>query len=465
VLAAAPTLSGDAAVTPTPNRTSAKARLVALSPGLLGVSTGLREPPPVAKSSPDGDSSPSATGPLSIPDAELFEVDSKPPDSAVPIDSVDYVESLPPPVAPVDEPTRRYVAPRALASQAKRAPQAPPHPPQPPAAPVPENAEARRRRQPSGDLSDDFLSADLGFDPAPAIAPPDAAALMRKPLSSRPAPATGGAAVRPSAQSSTRAPVSKPNGASESKSGGRGLLFFLVAAAFGSAGYFWAHRLQPPAEPAAEANVPASPSPAPEPPARQAEATQAAPAETAPAATASAVAPAPEAQPPTSPVETAAAVAPAGVSVEKTAARTRAEKPVHESSASSPSPERESSAAPEAKPETTTAAATAPAATSTAVVEPRGPVGTEPFDVAAARSALEMSAEVASSCRKDGDPSGVAVVTITFSQTGRVTTATISGPPFQATPTGGCIASTLRKTRVPPFAGDMVTVRKTVTIQ
>jgi hypothetical protein len=45
-----------------------------------------------------------------------------------------------------------------------------------------------------------------------------------------------------------------------------------------------------------------------------------------------------------------------------------------------------------------------------------------------------------------------------------VTTANISGPPFAATPTGGCIASTLRKTRVPAFAGDMVTVRKTVTI-
>jgi hypothetical protein len=92
-------------------------------------------------------------------------------------------------------------------------------------------------------------------------------------------------------------------------------------------------------------------------------------------------------------------------------------------------------------------------------------VGTEPFDVAAARSALEMSADQASSCRKDGDPSGLAVVTITFSPTGRVTTATISGPPFQATSTGGCIASTMRRTRVPPFAGDMVTVRKTVTIR
>ena len=56
-------------------------------------------------------------------------------------------------------------------------------------------------------------------------------------------------------------------------------------------------------------------------------------------------------------------------------------------------------------------------------------------------------------------------MTITFSQTGRVTTANVSGPPFQATPTGGCIASTMRKTRVPAFAGEMVTVRKTITVQ
>jgi hypothetical protein len=54
---------------------------------------------------------------------------------------------------------------------------------------------------------------------------------------------------------------------------------------------------------------------------------------------------------------------------------------------------------------------------------------------------------------------------ITFAPTGRVTTANISGPPFAATATGGCIASTLRKTRVPPFAGDLITVKKTVTIQ
>ena len=63
------------------------------------------------------------------------------------------------------------------------------------------------------------------------------------------------------------------------------------------------------------------------------------------------------------------------------------------------------------------------------------------------------------------DPSGVAQVTITFAPSGRVTTALVAGPPFACTPTGGCVASTLRGARVPAFAGDPVTVRKTVTIQ
>jgi hypothetical protein len=71
----------------------------------------------------------------------------------------------------------------------------------------------------------------------------------------------------------------------------------------------------------------------------------------------------------------------------------------------------------------------------------------------------------ASSCRKPDDPTGVAVVTITFSPSGRVTSANIAGPPFAGTPTGGCIASTLRRARVPAFEGDMVTVKKTVEIR
>jgi hypothetical protein len=92
--------------------------------------------------------------------------------------------------------------------------------------------------------------------------------------------------------------------------------------------------------------------------------------------------------------------------------------------------------------------------------EPREAV----FDAAAAASALDDAASRASSCRQPSDPSGVAVVTITFAPSGRVTTATISGPPFVGTATGSCIAAAMRTAKVPTFSGQFKTVKKTVTI-
>ena len=94
---------------------------------------------------------------------------------------------------------------------------------------------------------------------------------------------------------------------------------------------------------------------------------------------------------------------------------------------------------------------------------PAEPAG--PFDRDAASAALGRAASEASSCRREGDPSGMAAVTITYSPSGRVTTATIAGPPFSGTATGGCIAATFRRAAVPPFSGELVTVKKTVTIQ
>jgi predicted Zn finger-like uncharacterized protein len=94
---------------------------------------------------------------------------------------------------------------------------------------------------------------------------------------------------------------------------------------------------------------------------------------------------------------------------------------------------------------------------------PAEPAG--PFDRAAASAALSTSATQASGCRKEGDPSGVASVVVTFAPSGRVTSANISGPPFAGTATGGCIAAALRKARIPAFEGERVTVSKTVVIQ
>lgn len=89
-----------------------------------------------------------------------------------------------------------------------------------------------------------------------------------------------------------------------------------------------------------------------------------------------------------------------------------------------------------------------------------------PFDREAAANALAQAAqEAAASCRKPGDPTGTASTTVTFAPSGRVTTALLSGPPFAGTETGSCIAAALRRARIPAFAGEKVTVGKTIIIR
>jgi hypothetical protein len=106
-----------------------------------------------------------------------------------------------------------------------------------------------------------------------------------------------------------------------------------------------------------------------------------------------------------------------------------------------------------------------PVAKQPATKPPDKPAANAPaFDSGAAAAALSAAAGRASACRKEGDPSGTARVTVTFAPSGRVTSANLSGPPFAGTATGGCIASAMRSATVPAFSGDKVTVSKTVVI-
>jgi hypothetical protein len=117
--------------------------------------------------------------------------------------------------------------------------------------------------------------------------------------------------------------------------------------------------------------------------------------------------------------------------------------------------------------------APAPSENSAPSAEPGGeaPSQDEPppavaFDTQAANAALERAAEKASTaCKRPEEPSGLAVVTITFSPTGRVTTANVSGIPFAGSPVGSCIASTMRSVQIPPFSGEFITVKKSVEIR
>jgi hypothetical protein len=98
---------------------------------------------------------------------------------------------------------------------------------------------------------------------------------------------------------------------------------------------------------------------------------------------------------------------------------------------------------------------------------PTAPPAADPdavFDRGAARTALAAAASAAKSCKQADDPSGVAKVSITFSTSGRVASARVTGAPFQGTRAGACIASAFRTAQVPPFGGDPVAVGKDVVI-
>jgi outer membrane biosynthesis protein TonB len=197
--------------------------------------------------------------------------------------------------------------------------------------------------------------------------------------------------------------------------------------------------------------------------AQPAEPTTAAPAEPAAPAAVATEAPAPAMTAEIAPAEPAPAAPP-----NDTPAAAPKEKPAAPAIAAA---KTETAAAPkEAKPaapqpEKPAKAETKPAETKPAAPEPKEVAVGGDFDKAAAGTALTSAAQEASGCRKEGDPSGVAVVHVTFSNAGRATRAVIEGPPFAGTQTGGCIAATLRKATVPPYGGDRVTVTKKVVIR
>jgi hypothetical protein len=87
------------------------------------------------------------------------------------------------------------------------------------------------------------------------------------------------------------------------------------------------------------------------------------------------------------------------------------------------------------------------------------------FDAAAARESIALAEARAKACHTAGEPGGPAAVVIRFAPSGRVTTATVESGPFAGTPTGGCIAAKFRSARVPAFAGEHVTVKRTVVLR
>jgi hypothetical protein len=87
-----------------------------------------------------------------------------------------------------------------------------------------------------------------------------------------------------------------------------------------------------------------------------------------------------------------------------------------------------------------------------------------PFDTGAAKVALAAASSSAASCKKEDGPTGTGKVQVTFSSTGRATSANVIEGPFGGTPVGGCVAKIFRAAKVPAFSGDPVTVSKSFII-
>jgi hypothetical protein len=86
------------------------------------------------------------------------------------------------------------------------------------------------------------------------------------------------------------------------------------------------------------------------------------------------------------------------------------------------------------------------------------------FDASAAASAVAAAAATASGCGDGEHPGRRVTVLVTFAPSGRVTQALVAAGSLTGTLAGSCVANAMRAARVPPFAGDPVTVQKTLLI-
>jgi hypothetical protein len=86
------------------------------------------------------------------------------------------------------------------------------------------------------------------------------------------------------------------------------------------------------------------------------------------------------------------------------------------------------------------------------------------FDAAATKAPLAHAASEAQACKQGGGPSGKVTVVVTFDPSGKVSSATITEPPFAGTATATCISSALKRATIAPFGGLPGTVSKTFSI-
>ena len=113
---------------------------------------------------------------------------------------------------------------------------------------------------------------------------------------------------------------------------------------------------------------------------------------------------------------------------------------------------------------------TTPSATAAATVDAGPSPGShllnfKPFDRAAASQQLSDAAETIDDCREPGSPaSGTVVVTVVIQPNGKVSEVSFARSGFNETTEGKCIIERFSKVRVPPFAGPIEKLSKSVTL-
>jgi hypothetical protein len=144
-------------------------------------------------------------------------------------------------------------------------------------------------------------------------------------------------------------------------------------------------------------------------------------------------------------------------------------------SAAAPTPSSAATADPDAK---QASAATKPAAGTSAAKDTSGStaapaprpaaaapvVEAGPFNMGEAKARLGAAAAAAAGCKKPSGPTGTGKVIVVFAPSGAAQSASVTGPPFEGTPTGACVAARFRGVRVPAFSGSAFSVSKSFSI-
>ena len=281
-----------------------------------------------------------------------------------------------------------------------------------------------------GDAAPDSLM-NVGGGGLAALAAPD----FMKPVAAAPDPVP----VRPSD------PVEVPNAAPAKKKGSTAVIAAVlgIAAAAGLAFFFMSKK--PPTDKAADASSAdtkaAATAPAIAPPVAPATATEVAAAPETPSAVPAASAGTPAAA--ASAVAAGTKPAAAGPAGTPAAQTTPAATPGTPAATNKPTDKPADAKKPDAAP---------------------APAAAADFDKSAAIAALSAAAANAASCKKPDGPLGGGKASVTFAPSGRATNSTVTGA-FAGTDVGGCVARVFRSAKIPPFAGDPVTVSKSFSIE